>query len=448
MPSFFMSEMFKSVSMGNFWSSPTPTKPKRGGGFGQKRQHTPNPVSPSPSELPVVFFNNAACPFSPTPPPRDIKYQKENDDDYIQLPCGAFGAFGCFICMDEAMHTEWKENIQYIEMHSIVGSDIHPNKTINIIEHPKDINAFLDFLNIKDNVCFKAFKKNRNDLLQFDKELTGARNLYDVLKQQLFQSHTTYRTYEDCVGFTLHFKKPVWVGSMGERQQVKNANALSPSKLSHIHILLFQKCQSDLCRYTIQKSTIKFNSLLFCLHPILYALHSNGYIHGDIKPPNIVYCQGDSVPYKLIDFGDIKERNFKNKDTTLKYTLPELLDAGDKRMAELDIQNKIVPPLTANIYQVSQDIFKIQSPPFTEEEQYRLHDLYSIVQTLADLHLAIGMEPDKFMTYPVIQRFLKNPNVFMTLPPPKTKAPSIRNTDGAEGTEGGRKQRKRRSKKV
>lgn len=439
--------------MGNFWSSPPsapvvttkhPRKPKTTLQRGGTGKHGRSP-SPLPSGLPVGFLNNAACPFSPTPPLSQDKNKrfKDTDEEYIQLPCEVSGGFSCFVCMDNAgtMRKEWEENILSIEMYSIDETKSEPTKTI---EEKEEILTFLNFLNPKE-VCFKAFKKNNDDLIIFNDEVKSARHLREALGEKLFQSHTTYRMYENSIGFAIHFKKPVWVGTLQEKKETR----VPSSRRSHIYIIPFQKCQSDLCIFTIHKNTIALQSFLDCLHPVMRALHSKGFIHADVKPSNIVYCDRDPVPYKLIDFGDVEEKDIAQRYRTVQYSLPTLpLDAQEKKIIDEYLEGISVFKLPNSIYNKSKENCDNHQPPFTKEETYRLHDLYGIVQTIADLRFALNMDEDTFMENKIIQEMLSNPDYFMTLPSPKTKAPSIRKTDGTEGTYGGRKQRKRRSKKI
>ena len=45
-----------------------------------------------------------------------------------------------------------------------------------------------------------------------------------------------------------------------------------------------------------------FKKTIVCIFSGLHALHSSGFVHGDIKPTNLLWCAQDGC-LKLVDFG-------------------------------------------------------------------------------------------------------------------------------------------------
>lgn len=197
-------------------------------------------------------------------------------DNCIVLPCTLSGTYGCFICP--------KDIPGLLYMMSMPQSII-------VKKHDDTIVRTLPFIQylLNNSVCLKVFKRGITAKQDYDKEYESMQHMRNVLNE-MFITHTTFRTYDEEVGFTMSFTDNIKVNVDGV-------------KIDVVHVLLLQTCASDLKGLTY----INANELLHNIVPVLEKLHNAEYYAYDIKPQNIVYCPNDTIKYKLIDVGMCKD---------------------------------------------------------------------------------------------------------------------------------------------
>ena len=139
----------------------------------------------------------------------------------------------------------------------------------------------------------KVFKTKEGDPSPLLEELEHSRKIVEVLKSD----YTTFVPYQDHIGFRITFNKPnVSIVSMFNGKQASWEG-------STIYVIPSTSCVSDMHAYRVNTIT-EYNGIATNLFNALKILHSNGYIHHDVKPNNMVMCPGSTgSPLKLIDFG-------------------------------------------------------------------------------------------------------------------------------------------------
>lgn len=118
-----------------------------------------------------------------------------------------------------------------------------------------------------------------------------------------------------------------------------NVNRAINIHLTNEHVYIFQNIADEDLRTYIRKGKVKNKKkLLFDVVSGLYFLHSNGIIHGDVKPANVL-CYGDT--FKITDFGECAKKWYKGMcyvhgTGTPAYKSPEIL-SGSKWSYSSDI---------------------------------------------------------------------------------------------------------------
>ncbi|MGF1755822.1 protein kinase [Vibrio makurazakiensis] len=105
---------------------------------------------------------------------------------------------------------------------------------------------------------------------------------------------------------------------------VQYINGTTLSSLGSLMLLESKKTTAP-----TESSFIDINSL----ESALSALHSTGYIHGDIKPSNIVFSADESM--KLVDFGSVRKigvqlSNERFHSYTESFASPSMISGNDK----------------------------------------------------------------------------------------------------------------------
>jgi serine/threonine protein kinase len=152
-----------------------------------------------------------------------------------------------------------------------------------------DSRSFFNHMIIHDVWC-KIFTHEET----FQDEL---KNIY-VLKKIYgddFEKNTTYREYDGFFGFKI---------------EINGDNLLFELELANKHatpvIYVLLQCRCDSIKPKTSTSTPPdFEKLIKDTSPPLNLLHENGYMHVDIRPANIVSCNGE---FKIIDYGMMKHK--------------------------------------------------------------------------------------------------------------------------------------------
>lgn len=194
------------------------------------------------------------------------------------LACDFAGAAGCFVC----------------DVSPIQELLLHPGTKLTAPDGTVLPNqAIYDFIQSPTNgVCVKIFFETSGETNKENKYFRNEVSSYSILKKILrddFELFTTYAEYTHQTAFTLTFPRDAQVEIDGQ-------------KTTTLHCILQRKCNADIETLIHTHREIDQSRMLKELSCMLYLLHSNGYIHGDIKPANIVYCPNEPIQYKLIDF--------------------------------------------------------------------------------------------------------------------------------------------------
>lgn len=180
-----------------------------------------------------------------------------------------FGSFGCFTC-DVSVFDEFKH---------LCKCEKQSDKTaIGFTE-------FLDTLRTY-NVCFKVLT---NPSI-FDKEYANIVILKRIFAEN-FTSYTTFYEYDDCVGFKIETIPDDVMFHITKRHH--------PSiQAKTVYLVLQTKCDD-----IVMCDSCNIGNIINDIQPVLDNLHTNGYVHNDIKYNNVVYC---SERFKLIDYGEMR----------------------------------------------------------------------------------------------------------------------------------------------
>jgi serine/threonine protein kinase len=168
---------------------------------------------------------------------------------------------------------------------------------------------FAEFLNTlrDDNICFKVLTNKS----KFETEYANIVILKGIFTDN-FSQYTTFYEYDGCVGFEISMTE----GGMFNIDKLYQ----SSYQTNVIYVLLQHKCV-DIATY----DKYDIGGLVSDITPVLTTLHSNQYVHNDIKYNNVVYC-GDK--FKLIDYGEMKHVS------EFKYSTPNNVFSNE--IAELN----------------------------------------------------------------------------------------------------------------
>ena len=133
--------------------------------------------------------------------------------------------------------------------------------------------------------------------------------------------------------------------------------------------------------------------------PLISALHKNGYVHGDLKPANILYCKQCDISkeskeseenycYKVTDFSIINITSFNMYEITVTpmYTIPFLLykkyAAGiiknihddNRNKSELDLLKEIGNEMNKTYNNMSEYIMDVINYYFYNNDEKNLLD--------------------------------------------------------------------------
>lgn len=154
--------------------------------------------------------------------------------------------------------------------------------------------------------------------------------------------------------------------------------------------------------------------ILCAVAEVLHGFHKQGWIHGDVKPENIILVGGIDGSVELIDFGSaqrISENNVQEIISfTYAYAAPELLSfstaAGhgtdtDPSGVKVRIQTEIRPAL--DIYPLGVMLFQALDPGLAHsarmEEYWLISRLVTTPNLKGVLRKALAREPnDRFQT--------------------------------------------------
>jgi len=245
-----------------------------------------------------------------------------------QITCDRFGSFGCVIT-SEHNYTQ-VANILKARQSQITNlfCYTYENKVWDIEEALAHISNLITLCeNQAKNQTYALkiwYQANNED--DFFSELystrkiaaiggdTGVINLRDDLDLKV-----------DSLAFTVALSAPLQIHVNGKVHTVSELNAM-----------FFKKCANDLLNAGIP-DYLKFRESIFKQLKILQDQH---YIHGDIKPANILMCDGT---YRFADFGmTTTDREYKER----LYAVPKILPQFPPRTKGTSLpQIKQLPPM-------------------------------------------------------------------------------------------------------
>lgn len=180
------------------------------------------------------------------------------------------GSYGCFIKDGTQLSNTYGKNLR-----TIIYDQDNLQSVLNN----------LDFLKGKGFKIFYSYHLYLTELYVL-RELINKGFTYDEL-------NLTSVSINDKEVYGIHILYP-----NGIPLKIPDTKLSYISKNEGINIIFSNICTTDL--YKVTDKFINYNQFINNIIPFIIKLHSNDFIHKDIKPANILLC-GDK--YKLIDFG-------------------------------------------------------------------------------------------------------------------------------------------------
>lgn len=268
-----------------------------------------------------------------------------NESTCLPLKCESKGGFGCFNSLSSKFIDELNFNDRYV---SFVVASKNENERVKVSDTKGFLNEikkygikFLHFAAYENTSTWSYVPEKLNNFEDIKINAFSNPNVLDEIQQaqklkEMFaagkavEEYTTYKTFNNFSCFVI-IPNPQTTFSIKVDDKV----------LKWIFIVLQEPCQSDL---TTMKE-IDFKTLDQDMSKF-YSIYHKTSIHKDIKPSNIVYCNGK---YKPIDFGlskqlPVTEQNSFEAKTlggTNIYMSPYLLVYATNQNTENNIKHSI-----------------------------------------------------------------------------------------------------------
>jgi serine/threonine protein kinase len=219
------------------------------------------------------------------------------------------GSYGCFHCNLDIFNG--------IQSDSFTLMDPDESRRYNFENFIETIRT--------NNICFKILWEHS----KFNLENNNINVLKSIFKQN-FMEYTTFFQFNDNVGFILE---------VNSQYTFKFHTRYKTFTQQRIYIILQYKCTNiiDLFSSSLDKEKLS-QQFVKDITPVLTNLHSNDYIHDDIKYDNFIFC---NQIFKLIDYGEMKiEKNKSIKDNELK----KIIDIPNEIFRVIEVKRSLPPP--------------------------------------------------------------------------------------------------------
>ena len=215
--------------------------------------------------------------------------------------CINSGTFGCFVENNTNTKT-FIDNLQISEIRVHNGQcDVLGQLESTIVDDSlKD--RFLTY--IKENInAFKVmFTKSEDDSYSFVKEVKEIKNVLSYI-----DANSTTISILD-FGETIPINDKYFAIELDLTTQIQYSLIVKGKSKNYsgntIYLICQNYCKNGALDHILEQEHIleakEILSIYNDLYPVLAKLHSNNYIHNDIKPANVVKC---GEIYKFIDFG-------------------------------------------------------------------------------------------------------------------------------------------------
>jgi hypothetical protein len=339
------------------------------------------------------------------------------------------GSFGCFLNNAEAkeiiVSTNWEDNIT-------ASYTVSNNNNIRLVEYSINKLGILSYIT-NNNLGIKIMKKkNDNERLLWIDEIEAIQNVYDALGPEYVPYVPYVKDNNNIFGFELKKDNhPTMVIISGNEKY--NADNLL--------IIPTVACQNDLDKLKLNPDSINIkmlNSIKASLMHIMTQLHTHRLAHMDIKPNNIVQCDGK---FKVIDYGLVCKFDQTlhiagtpgNISPVLFYACKENFNIGelDDNIVPMEIYQLLINE-NINSYNIyitklqtnSSDINKKMEMEL-QEMIYIVNDRFGIAVTLLELYNVIKVK-DKDNDNDFVKSLydlVKFPTLSLVPPPSPTHVP-------------------------
>ena len=223
----------------------------------------------------------------------------------IQCDPNTKGGNGCYIVYSDIYETLCnlflQEDFVFLEPINVQYSEHH--KPIDNTKKESIVNAFKN-----KEIGFKIFSSMK--IAVFRKEIDSINTLITL---KLVEKYTTICSIDNIMYFKISDPriKFIWENDTSE-----------------IYIIMYKNCTNDLQKFIDNKSENTYTiiqKLMDDITPLMEQLHLKKYIHFDLKPANIVYCDNLckdlNACYRIIDFSLLKLTEDDNKEIHFKYII-------------------------------------------------------------------------------------------------------------------------------
>jgi serine/threonine protein kinase len=289
---------------------------------------------------------------------------------------GNSGSFGCFFCLSDESNQGLLQIIEsklkngtykLMKCQEILISETKRYIPNEVLCDNSDIQQILKLL--KGTNCIKITKHfNSYNWLHDESELadTFAFEIHNLkLAYPILQPIFPFHNINGYWGFKIVF---------AEDDDVKEGYNKLPSKRKYWYFIISPKCTP---MTSLKGTSVDISELYNNLTGDLKKLHSAGYIHGDIKPQNVVCCDNR---YMFIDYGGMRHtQNFDSSRAIIKtesFTLPTLRFGC---LSPFNVDDKVLNSIHNSVCKY---ILKHEFSKIFDVNIYMKHDEYGVFLVL------------------------------------------------------------------